>query len=77
MMTVDVRLLLQVLYFCPGLREGIKELYNLSKRKDKKEGSQEEADQSEVGEIKAGIDIKDLKPLYIPLVTEFYFCRQK
>lgn len=56
MINVDVRLLLQVLYFCPGLREGIKELYNLSKRKDKKEGSQEETDQSEeVGEIKAGI----------------------
>ncbi|XP_051231830.1 ubiquitin carboxyl-terminal hydrolase 1 isoform X3 [Dicentrarchus labrax] len=35
---------LQVLYYCPGLREGIKTLYNLSKRKDK---SKEETDKSE------------------------------
>ncbi|TMS20036.1 Ubiquitin carboxyl-terminal hydrolase 1 [Larimichthys crocea] len=35
---------LQVLYYCPGLREGIKKLYELSKRKDK---SKEETDQSE------------------------------
>ncbi|XP_049911976.1 ubiquitin carboxyl-terminal hydrolase 1 isoform X1 [Epinephelus moara] len=36
--------ILQVLYYCPGLREGIKKLYNLSKRKDK---PKEEADTSE------------------------------
>ncbi|KAL7396508.1 hypothetical protein ABVT39_007020 [Epinephelus coioides] len=36
--------ILQVLYYCPGLREGIKKLYNLSKRKDK---PKEEADASE------------------------------
>ncbi|XP_044054356.1 ubiquitin carboxyl-terminal hydrolase 1 isoform X1 [Siniperca chuatsi] len=35
---------LQVLYYCPGLREGIKSLYNLSKRKVK---SKEETDKSE------------------------------
>ena len=32
---VYIWLLLQVLYHCPGLRGGIKKLYNLSKRKDK------------------------------------------
>ncbi|XP_070688240.1 ubiquitin carboxyl-terminal hydrolase 1 isoform X3 [Pempheris klunzingeri] len=36
--------ILQVLYYCPGLREGIKKLYSLSKRKDK---SKEETDKSE------------------------------
>lgn len=36
--------ILQVLYYCPGLREGIKKLYNLSKRNDK---PKEEADASE------------------------------
>lgn len=35
---------LQVLYYCPGLREGIKKLHSLSKRKDK---SKEETDKSE------------------------------
>ncbi|KAG7242338.1 hypothetical protein INR49_024014 [Caranx melampygus] len=36
--------ILQVLYYCPGLRGGIKKLYNLSKRKDK---AKEETDKSE------------------------------
>ncbi|XP_034035435.1 ubiquitin carboxyl-terminal hydrolase 1 [Thalassophryne amazonica] len=36
--------ILQVLYYCPGLREGIKKLYNLSKQKDK---PKEESDKSE------------------------------
>ncbi|XP_070765390.1 ubiquitin carboxyl-terminal hydrolase 1 [Enoplosus armatus] len=35
---------LQVLYYCPGLREGIKSLYNLSKKQD---NSKEETDKSE------------------------------
>lgn len=35
---------LQVLNYCPGLRGGIKKLYNLSKRKDK---PKEETDKSE------------------------------
>ncbi|XP_073333103.1 ubiquitin carboxyl-terminal hydrolase 1 [Pagrus major] len=40
---------LQVLYYCPGLREGIKKLYNFSKRKDKsKEDTDESEEQSEV-----------------------------
>lgn len=33
-----------MLYYCPGLREGIKKLYNFSKRKDK---PKDEADKSE------------------------------
>lgn len=38
-----------MLYYCPGLMEGIKKLYNLSKRKDK---PKEETDKSEeVGAI--------------------------
>lgn len=41
---VDTCLLHQVLYYCPGLREGIKKLYNFSKRKDK---PKDEADKSE------------------------------
>uniref|UniRef100_A0A4W6FPH6 Ubiquitin carboxyl-terminal hydrolase n=1 Tax=Lates calcarifer TaxID=8187 RepID=A0A4W6FPH6_LATCA len=36
--------ILQVLYYCPGLRGGIKKLYNLTKRKDK---PKEETDKSE------------------------------
>ncbi|XP_032380924.1 ubiquitin carboxyl-terminal hydrolase 1 isoform X3 [Etheostoma spectabile] len=36
--------ILQVLYYCPGLREGVKKLYNLSKRKDK---PKDETDKSE------------------------------
>ncbi|XP_038571234.1 ubiquitin carboxyl-terminal hydrolase 1 isoform X1 [Micropterus salmoides] len=40
---------LQVLYYCPGLREGIKSLYNLSKRKDKlKEETDKCEEQSDV-----------------------------
>ncbi|XP_067452518.1 ubiquitin carboxyl-terminal hydrolase 1 isoform X1 [Thunnus thynnus] len=35
---------LQVLYYCPGLMEGIKKLYNLSKKKEK---AKEETDKSE------------------------------
>lgn len=42
-----VWLVLQVLYYCPGLREGIKKLYNLSKQKD---DLKEETDSKEVGE---------------------------
>lgn len=41
--------ILQVLYYCPGLREGIKKLYNLSKRKDKaKQETDKSEEQSEV-----------------------------
>ncbi|XP_034738272.1 ubiquitin carboxyl-terminal hydrolase 1 isoform X1 [Etheostoma cragini] len=36
--------ILQVLYYCPGLREGVKKVYNLSKSKDK---PKEESDKSE------------------------------
>ncbi|KAF7656703.1 hypothetical protein LDENG_00037300 [Lucifuga dentata] len=37
--------ILQVLYFCPGLSEGIKKLYNLSKRKEKPK--EEETDKND------------------------------
>ncbi|XP_008286376.1 ubiquitin carboxyl-terminal hydrolase 1 isoform X2 [Stegastes partitus] len=36
--------ILQVLYYCPGFREGVKKLHNLSKRKDK---PKDETDKSE------------------------------
>ncbi|XP_041791396.1 ubiquitin carboxyl-terminal hydrolase 1 isoform X2 [Chelmon rostratus] len=40
---------LQVLYYCPGLREGMKILHNLSKRKDKAKGETNKSEeQSEV-----------------------------
>ncbi|AWP10656.1 putative ubiquitin carboxyl-terminal hydrolase 1 [Scophthalmus maximus] len=42
--------ILQVLYHCPGLRGGIKKLYNLSKRK---ENPKEETDESEESEAAA------------------------
>ncbi|XP_068563756.1 ubiquitin carboxyl-terminal hydrolase 1 isoform X2 [Cebidichthys violaceus] len=41
--------ILQVLYYCPGLREGIKKLYTLSKRKhEPKEETDQSQEQSEV-----------------------------
>lgn len=41
--------ILQVLYYCPGLREGVKKLYNLSKRKNKpKEETVTSEEQSDV-----------------------------
>ncbi|XP_041647301.1 ubiquitin carboxyl-terminal hydrolase 1 isoform X2 [Cheilinus undulatus] len=55
---------LQVLYYCPGLREGIKKLYNLSKRKDKiKEETAQKEEQSEVA-------VEDL-PAQIELLGSF------
>ncbi|XP_070816180.1 ubiquitin carboxyl-terminal hydrolase 1 isoform X3 [Chaetodon trifascialis] len=39
---------LQVLCYCPGLREGIKKLHNLSKRKDKAKGEADKSEESEV-----------------------------
>ncbi|KAI4828888.1 hypothetical protein KUCAC02_022959 [Chaenocephalus aceratus] len=39
--------ILQVLYHCPGLREGIKKLYNLSKSTDKPEETDQNEEQSE------------------------------
>ncbi|XP_056235108.1 ubiquitin carboxyl-terminal hydrolase 1 isoform X2 [Seriola aureovittata] len=38
--------ILQVLYYCPGLRGGIKKLYNLSKRKDKPKEETDKSDES-------------------------------
>ncbi|XP_049444559.1 ubiquitin carboxyl-terminal hydrolase 1 isoform X3 [Epinephelus fuscoguttatus] len=55
--------ILQVLYYCPGLREGIKKLYSLSKRKDK---PKEEADTSEESEVSA-----ETLPPQIELIGSF------
>ncbi|XP_010729240.2 ubiquitin carboxyl-terminal hydrolase 1 isoform X2 [Larimichthys crocea] len=55
---------LQVLYYCPGLREGIKKLYELSKRKDK---SKEETDQSEEQSEAVAEDL----PVQIELLGSF------
>uniref|UniRef100_A0A3Q3W140 Ubiquitin carboxyl-terminal hydrolase n=1 Tax=Mola mola TaxID=94237 RepID=A0A3Q3W140_MOLML len=53
---------LQVLYYCPGLRGGIKKLYSLSKRKEK---SKEEADQSEE------VSVAEALPAQIELLGSF------
>ncbi|XP_038571235.1 ubiquitin carboxyl-terminal hydrolase 1 isoform X2 [Micropterus salmoides] len=54
---------LQVLYYCPGLREGIKSLYNLSKRKDK---LKEETDKCEESDVAA-----EALPAQIELLGSF------
>ncbi|XP_039984429.1 ubiquitin carboxyl-terminal hydrolase 1 isoform X1 [Xiphias gladius] len=56
--------ILQVLYHCPGLRGGIKKLYNLSKRKDK---PKEETDKSE--EQSEGV--AESLPAHIELLGSF------
>ncbi|XP_042340020.1 LOW QUALITY PROTEIN: ubiquitin carboxyl-terminal hydrolase 1 [Plectropomus leopardus] len=56
--------ILQVLYYCPGLREGIKKLYNLSKRKEK---PKEETDK---GEEQSEVAAEDL-PTQIELLGSF------
>ncbi|XP_047444237.1 ubiquitin carboxyl-terminal hydrolase 1 [Mugil cephalus] len=56
--------ILQVLYYCPGFREGIKKLYNLSKTKDK---PKEEADKSE----EPSEDASEDAPPHIELLSSF------
>ncbi|XP_059197760.1 ubiquitin carboxyl-terminal hydrolase 1 isoform X2 [Centropristis striata] len=56
--------ILQVLYYCPGLREGIKKLYNLSKRKD---NPKEEIDKSE----EQSEAIAESLPAHIELLGSF------
>ncbi|XP_029285550.1 ubiquitin carboxyl-terminal hydrolase 1 isoform X2 [Cottoperca gobio] len=56
--------ILQVLYYCPGLRDGIKKLYSLSKRKDKpKEESDKSEEQSE--------DVTETLPAQMELLSSF------
>ncbi|XP_063747029.1 ubiquitin carboxyl-terminal hydrolase 1 isoform X2 [Eleginops maclovinus] len=55
--------ILQVLYHCPGLREGIKKLYNLSKSTDK---PKEETDQIEESE-----DVSEALPPQLKLLGSF------
>ncbi|XP_068563757.1 ubiquitin carboxyl-terminal hydrolase 1 isoform X3 [Cebidichthys violaceus] len=55
--------ILQVLYYCPGLREGIKKLYTLSKRKHE---PKEETDQSQESEVAA-----EALPAQIELLGSF------
>ncbi|XP_028260564.1 ubiquitin carboxyl-terminal hydrolase 1 isoform X2 [Parambassis ranga] len=55
--------ILQVLYYCPGFREGIKKLHNLSKRNDK---PKEEADKSEEQS-----DVYEVPPAHIELLGSF------
>ncbi|XP_026179460.1 ubiquitin carboxyl-terminal hydrolase 1 isoform X2 [Mastacembelus armatus] len=57
--------ILQVLYYCPGLREGIKKLYNLSKWKDK---PKEETDKNE----EASEDVAECLPAHIELLWSFH-----
>ncbi|KAL1022795.1 hypothetical protein UPYG_G00032430 [Umbra pygmaea] len=57
--------ILQVLYHCPGLRDGIKKLYNLSKARDTEtEGASESDKQSEVSE--------EVTPVHVELLRSFH-----
>ncbi|XP_018546331.1 ubiquitin carboxyl-terminal hydrolase 1 isoform X3 [Lates calcarifer] len=56
--------ILQVLYYCPGLRGGIKKLYNLTKRKDK---PKEETDKSE----EQTESVAEFLPAHIELLGSF------
>ncbi|XP_060933616.1 ubiquitin carboxyl-terminal hydrolase 1 [Limanda limanda] len=56
--------ILQVLYYCPGLRGGIKKLYELSKRKDK---PKEETDTSE----EQPEDVAESLPAHFELLQSF------
>uniref|UniRef100_A0A3Q3VLA4 Ubiquitin carboxyl-terminal hydrolase n=1 Tax=Mola mola TaxID=94237 RepID=A0A3Q3VLA4_MOLML len=63
---------LQVLYYCPGLRGGIKKLYSLSKRKEK---SKEEADQKSVAEaLPAQIELLGSFNSLITSMDFFHLC---
>ncbi|KAM9848676.1 ubiquitin carboxyl-terminal hydrolase 1 isoform 2-T3 [Aulostomus maculatus] len=53
--------ILQVLYYCPGLKEGVKKLYNLSRRKEK---PTEEDDKSEETESAA-----ESLPVHVELLS--------
>ncbi|XP_062308430.1 ubiquitin carboxyl-terminal hydrolase 1 [Osmerus eperlanus] len=56
--------ILQVLYYCPGLRDGIKKLYNVSKRKDKPKD--EDCKSEETGEV------EDVLPAHMELLNSFH-----
>ncbi|XP_061594698.1 ubiquitin carboxyl-terminal hydrolase 1 isoform X2 [Cololabis saira] len=56
---------LQVLYFCPGFREGLKKLYNLSKRKEK-DKPKEDTEKSEESDCAS-----DTLPAHIELIGSF------
>lgn len=48
---------LQVLYHCPGLREGLKKLFTLSKKKEKTKDEGEKNEESEEAAVPAHIDL--------------------
>lgn len=48
---------LQVLYHCPGLREGIKKLYAFSKKKEKNKDEAEKSEEAEDEAVPAHIDL--------------------
>ncbi|XP_040896883.1 ubiquitin carboxyl-terminal hydrolase 1 [Toxotes jaculatrix] len=60
--------ILQVLYHCPGLRAGIKKLYNLSKRKDE---PKEETDNSEEPHSQQSEGLTESVPAHIELLGSF------
>ncbi|XP_029003827.1 ubiquitin carboxyl-terminal hydrolase 1 [Betta splendens] len=55
--------ILQVLYYCPGFREGVKKLYNLSKQKDKPKEATDRSKESEV--------VAESLPAHIELLGSF------
>ncbi|CAB1323906.1 unnamed protein product, partial [Coregonus sp. 'balchen'] len=56
--------ILQVLYYCPGLRDGIKNLYNLSKTRDKQKEEAANSDETESPE--------EAVPVHMELLGSFH-----
>lgn len=48
---------LQVLYYCPGLKEGIKKLYNLPRKKEKPKDENEKTEETEEEPLPAHMDL--------------------
>ncbi|KAJ7986288.1 hypothetical protein DPEC_G00338380 [Dallia pectoralis] len=62
--TCYLNCILQVLYYCPGLREGVKKLHQLSKTKDKQRERTTESDQSDGPE--------EVVPVQMELLSGFH-----
>ncbi|XP_072245197.1 ubiquitin carboxyl-terminal hydrolase 1 [Leuresthes tenuis] len=60
--------ILQVLYYCPGFREGIKKLYSLSKRKEK---TKEETNEKEEPQSHQSDSVSETLPSHIELLGSF------
>ncbi|XP_029356388.1 ubiquitin carboxyl-terminal hydrolase 1 isoform X2 [Echeneis naucrates] len=63
--------ILQVLYYCPGLREGIKKLYALSKRKDKPKDEMDKSEESPQPHSQQSDGVTESLPAHIELLGSF------